>query len=221
MYYLSMRKSRLSKYKQNRLIELFVAGTTARTAASLVNVNPKTAVYYFKRLRQVIYDEDIRVDQLTGEIEVDESYFGGRCKGKRGRGVGGKVPVFGLLKRNGKVYAAIIPDAKTTTLMPIIRDKVKPDSIVYTDCWRGYNALDVSEFKHYRINHSVLFADKQNHINGIENFWNQAKRHLRKFNGVPKSHFHLYLKECEWRFNNSDPKFQLKQLKQWVKANIN
>ena len=54
MYYLGMRKSRLSKYKQNRLIELFVAGTTARTAASLVSVNPKTAVYYFERLRQVI-----------------------------------------------------------------------------------------------------------------------------------------------------------------------
>ena len=101
--------------------------------------------------------------------------------------------------------------------MPIIRDKVTPDSIVYTDCWRGYNALDVSEFKHYRINHSELFADKHNHINGIENFWNQAKRHLRKFNGVPRSHFHLFLKECEWRFNNSDPKSQLKQLNQWVR----
>ena len=134
-----------------------------------------------------------------------------------GRGAVGKVPVFGLLKRNGKVYAAMIPNAKSETLMPIIRDKVTPDSIVYTDCWRGYNALDVSEFKHYRINHSELFADKHNHINGIENFWNQAKRHLRKFNGVPRSHFHLFLKECEWRFNNSDPKSQLKQLNQWVR----
>ena len=60
----------------------------------------------------------------------------------------------------------------------------------------------------------------KNHINGIENFWNQAKRHLRKFNGVPKEHFHLYLKECEWRFNHSDPKSQLLQLKQWVKQGL-
>ena len=111
----------------------------------------------------------------------------------------------------------MISNAKTETLMPIIRDKVTPDSLVYADCWRGYNALDVSEFKYYRINHSELFADKHNHINGIENFWNQAKRHLRKFNGVPKSHFHLFLKECEWRFNHSDPKSQLKQLNQWVR----
>ena len=215
-----MKKSRLSKYKQNRLIELFVAGTTARTAASLVGVNKTTASYYFHRLRQLICEGTEEVGLLAGEIEVDESYFGGRRKGKRGRGAAGKVPVFGLLKRNGKVYAAMIPDAKARTLMPIIRARVQPDSIVYSDCWRGYNALDVSEFKHYRINHSVLFADQQNHINGIENFWNQAKRHLRKFNGVPKEHFHLFLKECEWRFNNSDPKTQLRQLNQWVKEKI-
>jgi len=158
---------------------------------------------------------------LEGEVEVDESYFGGRRKGKRGRGAAGKVPVFGLLKRNGKVYAVIIPDAKTDTLMPIIRQKVKPDSIVYTDTFRSYNALDVSEFKHYRINHSELFANKHNHINGIENFWNQAKRHLRKFNGIPRGQFHLFLKECEWRFNNSDPKIQIKQLNQWVKKELN
>lgn len=151
-------------------IELFVAGTTARTAASLVGVNKTTASYYFHRLRQLIYDHSDDAGLLSGEIEVDESYFGGSRKGKRGRGAAGKVPVFGLLKRNGKVYAAMIPDAKTKTLMPIIREKVKPDSIVYSDCWRGYNALDVSEFKHYRINHSELFADKHNHINGIENF---------------------------------------------------
>ena len=54
--------------------------------------------------------------------------------------------------------------------------------------------LDVSDFKHFRINHSELFADKKNHINGIENFWNQAKRHMRKFNGVPKEHFGLFLR---------------------------
>ena len=212
-----MRKSRLSQYKQSRLIELFIASTTARTAASLVGVNKTTASYYFHRLRQLIYDNNDNSGLFTGEIEVDERYFSGSRKGERGRGAARKVPVFGLLKRNGKVYAAMIPDAKTKTLMPIIREKVKPDSIVYSDCWRGYNALDVSEFKHYRINHSELFADKHNHINGIENFWNQAKRHLRKFNGVPKEHFHLFLKECGWRFNNSDPKVQLKQLNQWVK----
>ena len=215
-----MKKSKLSWYKQSKLIELFVAGSTARTAAALVNVNKTTESYYFHRLRLLIHDNSEHLEMFEGEIEVDESYFGGRRKRKRGRGAAGKTPVFGLLKRNGKVYTVIVPNAQSSTLLPIIREKVKPDSIVYTDTYKSYNALDVSEFKHFRINHSELFADKYNHINGIENFWNQAKRHLRKFNGIPKEHFYLFLKECEWRFNYSDPKDQLIILKQLVKNNL-
>lgn len=213
-----MRKSRLSSSIQDKLIEYFVAGATARCAASLVGVNFKTACYYFQRLREIIAGE-LEAEShevFDGEIEVDESYFGGTRKGKRGRGAAGKVPVFGLLKRGGRVYTKIIPDASSATLIPIIERKVIPDSIVYSDCWRAYNVLDVSEFKHYRINHSKLFADKKNHINGIENFWNQAKRHMRKFNGIPRQNFGLFLKECEWRFNNPNPQTQLKQLRQWV-----
>ncbi|WP_201605967.1 IS1595 family transposase [Psychrobacter sp. JCM 18903] len=212
-----MRKSRLSWYKQTKLIELFVADSTARIASSLVGVNKTTASYYFHRLRLLIYENSQEPGLLEGEIEVDESYFGGGREGKRGRGAGNNVPVFGLLQRNGSVYACIIPNARADTLIPIIREKVKPDSIVCTDSFRSYNALDVSEFTHYRINHSKEFAQDRNHINGIENFWSQAKRHMRKYNGIPKEHFHLFLKECEWRFNYSEPKRQLYQLKQWVK----
>jgi len=167
---MDMRKSRLSKGKQNRLIEHFISGSTARTAASLVAVNKTTAAYYFHRLREIICLATGDETPFSGEIEVDESYFGGTRKGKRGRGAAGKVPVFGILKRGEKVYTQVISDAKSKTLMPIIREKVQPDSIVYSDCWRGYNVLDVSEFKHYRINHSKLFANERNHINGIENF---------------------------------------------------
>ena len=217
-----MRKSRLSHYKQDRLIEHFVSGSTALTAARLCSVNRKTATYFFLRLREIIALELEAESEAMfgGEIEVDESYFGGKRKGMRGRGAAGKIPVFGLLKRGGKVYTKIIPDASSATLMPIMERKIVPDSIVYSDCWRGYNVLDISDFKHFRINHSELFADKQNHINGIENFWNQAKRHMRKFNGVPKAQFGLYLKECEWRFNNSDPLSQLSQIRQWVKRHL-
>ena len=75
----------------------------------------------------------------------------------------------------------------------------------------------MSKFIYDYITH---FSERQNHINGIENFWNQAKRHLRKFNGIPKKHFELYLKECEWRFNNSEIKVQISILKQLVKQNL-
>ena len=194
-----------------------MAGTTARCAANLIGVNFKTAAYYFHRLREIIYRATEDEAPFSGEIEVDESYFGGTRKGKRGRGAGGKVPVFGLLKRGGRVYSKAISDTRGKTLMGIMQDRIVPDSIVYTDAYHSYNVLDVSEFKHYRINHSKLFANKQNHINGIENFWNQAKRHMRRFNGIPRKHFPLFLKECEWRFNNPNPNTQLNQLKQWVK----
>jgi transposase len=215
------RKSRLLKKEIAKLMEHFVAGTTARTAADLVGVNRNTATKYYRKWREIIaanLEKDLSV--LEGEIEADESYFGGKRKGKRGRGASGKVPVFGLLKRKGKVYTTVINDAKSSSLMPIIRKKIVPDSVVYTDTFRSYNALDVSNFRHERINHSSLFADKHNHINEIENFWNQAKRHLRKFNGVPKSNFYFFIKECEWRFNFGSPKELLKTLIQWDKSRV-
>ena len=121
---------------------------------------------------------------MSGKVEADESYFGGIRKGRRGRGAAGKVVVFELLKRGGKVYTAMVPTAHPANLRPIIRQHVQPDSIVYTEAFRADNALDVSEFHHLRSNHSSRFADPDKHINGLEHFWNQAKRHLRKFNGI-------------------------------------
>ena len=215
-----MRKSRLSPAIQDRLIEFFVSGTTARTAAALVGVHRNTAAFYYHRLRQLICQVVEDSTPFFGEIEVDESYFGGIRKGKRGRGAAGKVPVFGILKRGGRVYTKVIPDVRSSTLMRILEEKIVPDSIVYTDSLGSYNVLDVSAFHHVRINHTDQFVEGRNHINGIENFWNQAKRHMRKFNGIPKEHFNLFLKECEWRFNNPEPKAQLTQLKQLVSENL-
>ena len=213
-----IKHCKLSRNKQLELIKYFVVGSTARTAADLAGIHRNTAVRFFCKLREKIaLQQQNRIEQFCGKIELDESYFGGHRKGKRGRGAAGKVAVFGILKRGGNVYTQIIMDAKTDTLMPIIRQKIEPDSIVYTDYWRAYNALYISEFKHYRINHSKLFAEKHNHINGIENFWNQAKRHMRKFNGVPRQNFNLFLKECEWRFNMGTPKELLLDLKKLLK----
>lgn len=91
----SIRKSRLSHYKQERLTEHFVSGSTARTAACLCGVNGKTTAFYFLRLREVIaYELEAESEAIFGgETEVDESYFGGKRKGKRGRGAARKVPV--------------------------------------------------------------------------------------------------------------------------------
>ncbi|SUT85425.1 Transposase and inactivated derivatives [Actinobacillus ureae] len=168
---------KLKKYIQRRLLEFFVAEVTARTAADLLGIQANTAALFYHKIRQVIdYHLSLETDEIfEGKIELDESYFGGHRKGKRGRGAAGKVAVFGLLKRQGKVFTVVVENTKTETLLPVIKRKVKPDSWVYTDTYRSYDALDVSEFHHERINHSEIFAERENHINGIENFWSQAK----------------------------------------------
>jgi transposase len=196
------RRSNLGKFKQNKLLEMFVAGVPARTAAELAGVHRHSATLYYQKLREMIGCELEDESPFEGEGEVDESYFGGHRKGARGRqgtlcvpqswGCCGQVPVFGILKRGGKVYAKVIADASSETLMPMIKARIRPDSIVYSDSWKAYNALDVSEFKHLRVNHSVEYVDaenRKNHINGIENFWNQAKLTSRKHKGIPKEGF--------------------------------
>jgi len=154
---------------------------------------------------------------FDGEVEADESYFGGHRKGKRGRGAAAKIPVFGVYKRNGYVYAVSVSNTKSNTLLPIIEKNVVPDSIIYTDHYSSYNRLDISHFHHKRINHSKEFARGKNHINGIENFWRQAKRTLSRYNGIPKHYFDLYLKECEWRFNYRPVARLRTTLYTWVK----
>ena len=208
---------KLEKRVQIKLLEFFVLEVTARLAADLLGIQPNTSALFYRKLRQVIsYHLALEATEVfDGCIELDESYFGGIRKGKRGRGAAGKVAVFGILKRGGKVYTAVVNETRSSTLMPVIARKIAPDSLVYTDSYGSYNALDVTDFHHHRINHSTDFAKGKNHINGIENFWNQAKRVLRKYNGISKESFPLFLKESEFRFNDGAPKQQLNIFRLW------
>ena len=214
---MKITRCKLSKNVQRKLLEYFVLEVTARSAADLLGIHPNSAALFYRKIRQIIsWRLDLETNEtLDGPVELDESYFGGKRKGKRGRGATGKVVVFGILKRQGKVYTLVVENVRTETLFPVITKKIKPDSVVYTDCLGSYDVLDVSEFRHVRINHSERFAEHKNHINGIENFWNQAKRVLRKYNGIERKSFTLFLKECEFRFNYGSPSQQLKTLRSW------
>ena len=101
---MKLKLSKLTHKQTDELLKLFVAGSTARGAADLVGVNRNTAINFFKKIRERIAAHQEQELSFYGEVEVDESYFGGRRKGKRGRGAAGKIPVFGILKRNGKVF---------------------------------------------------------------------------------------------------------------------
>ena len=137
---------------------------------------------------------------------MDESYFGPRrVKGKRGRGASRKTIVFGIFKRNGKVYTEIVPNATTRTLQAIVRGKVDSRSIIHSDSWRGYDGVvDVDSRKDHRVHHgdNVFARGRGIHINGIESFWGTAKTRLAKRRGIRPHLFYLHLKECECRFHH-------------------
>ena len=171
--------------KQKRtvaLVRIFCPGSDCQICGKSSWNSGQFSYLFYRKVRQKIAERlSIEAPEIfNGDIEIDESYFGGVRKGKRSRGAAGKVVVFGMLKRHGKVYTFIVENTKAATLMPVIANKIKPDSVVYTDTYRSYDALDVSEFHHHRIDHSEEYANQKNHINGIENFWNQAKRVLKK-----------------------------------------
>ena len=196
------KHSKLSPYKIKKILKCFSMDLTALQSADFLGLNRNTINRFYKLFREKISKYCATQGVLVGEIELDESYFGGKFKGKRGRGSENKIPVFGVLKRNSKVYTEIIPDAKSKTLRSIINKKVHPLSVVYTDAYKAYDGLILDGFEHYRINHSAEFARGKNHINGIESFWSFCKRRLTKFNGLRAQDYYLHIKECEFRFNH-------------------
>ena len=200
------RRSRISESKFRLLARHFAFDLSAAQTAQLTRISHRSVIMIFGKIRRRIAEECERQSPLkNGEVEVDESYFGPRrVRGRRGRGAGRKTIVFGLLKREGRVYTEVVPDCKKATLQAIIRGRVSADAVIHSDGWRGYDGLvDVGYARHYRVSHGDNeFASGESHINGIESFWSFAKRRLQKFNGVPTETFHRHLKECEWRFNH-------------------
>lgn len=141
---------------------------------------------------------------LGGEIELDETYFGGRRKGKRGRGAVSKVPVFGILERHGKVKVEVVKDVSAKSILEMTIKTVRRGSIVYTDKFRSYDALMFCGYRHLKVDHKKTFSSGKVYINGLEGFWSYAKQRLIKFHGVSKKKFPLYLKEMEFRYNHRD-----------------
>ena len=114
-----------------------------------------------------------------------------------------KTPVFGLLKRDGKVYIEIVKNCTIKELMPIIQGRILEGSTINTDGWKAYNGLVLNGYKHHRVFHSDdEFVRGKCHINGIESFWSYCKRRLIKFNGIKGDKLIIHLKESEFRFNN-------------------
>jgi transposase len=199
------KNSKISEARFRRLLKGFSIDLSASDTARLTGISVRTVNTIYLKIRVRIAEYCESQSPYSGEVELDESYFGPRrIRGKRGRGAGGKTIVFGIFKRNGHVFTEIVPDARKRKLLPLIRGRVSLDSIIHTDGWRAYDGLvDVGYAKHFRVSHGDNeFAHDQSHINGIESFWAYAKLRLSKFKGVPKHTFYLHLKETKFRFNH-------------------
>ena len=198
-------RSRISEAKIRQIVKLFAVDLDASQIAEIAGINRNTSNRYLAAIRERIARHCEAESPVNGEVEVDESYFGARrVKGIRGRGARGKTIVFGLFRRNGRVYTEIVPDCSKATLQGIIRGRVELESVIHSDGWRGYDGLvDLGYQKHFRVEHGTNeFANKHSHINGIESFWAFAKTRLVRFRGLHRHTFYFHLKECEFRFNH-------------------
>ena len=194
---------RLSCTQWLSLIKLFELELSVRKMAEQMNLAYNTVYHAVRKIRCSILAHAFDAKQLmNGEIELDECYFGGRRKGNRGRGASGKVPVFGILERHGKVLVSVVPNVTAQTLISLTVKTVRRGSIVYTDKFRSYDSLMFCGYRHLKIDHDKRFTSGKVYINGLEGFWSWAKERLIKHHGVSKENFPLYLKELEFRYNH-------------------
>jgi transposase-like protein len=164
----------------------------------------RTAWYLCHRIRKAIEEAKVK-PQLTGTVEVDETYVGGKYDARRQRGPWEKQPVIGLIQRGGNFEARTIPTPSKKILTGIVSDRVSPDATVYTDEYRAYTALDKT-YSHESVNHSAEeWVRGKVHTNSVESAWSLFKRSIiGSFHQISKKHMDAYLDEFEWRFNNRE-----------------
>lgn len=180
-----------------------------------LGVTQKTAWFMLHRIRVAMQSETF--EKLSGEIEADETYIGGKAEnmhkwdrqmqGIQGRGTVGKAIVFGLLERNAgdkssRVKTKVVRNIKKKTLQPEIRNNVEAGSSLFTDALKSYRGME-EEFVHQSIDHATEYVRDNVHTNGIENYWSLFKRSLRgTYVSCDASHLFRYLDEQTFRFNN-------------------
>jgi len=178
-------------------------GVSAKELQRQLGVTYKCAWRMGHEIRKHMADVDGE-DGLSGIVEVDETYVGGKREGKRGRGADGKTVVFGMLQRDGKIMTKIVADARTATLQPHILANVQAGSQIQSDEWFAYRNLNKKGYTHETVQHGAgEYARDGVHVNSLEGYWSMLKK------GIRSTHIHVsgeylknYAKEFEYRYNN-------------------
>ncbi|MDT7041507.1 IS1595 family transposase [Candidatus Nitronereus thalassa] len=178
-------------------------GVSAKQIERETGVTYKTAWRMYKQIRSML-GEDYNLEGSS--VEVDETYIGGKRKGKRGRGAEGKSIVVGAVQRKGKVVAKKVENVKANTLVPFVTERVLPKTIVYTDELPSYNKLPKMGYDHRRIHHaSKVYVMGDIHTNNIEGFWSLVKRGINGvYHAVSDKYLQNYLDEYAFRYNRRD-----------------
>ena len=190
-------------------------GISAKQLERELGVTYKTAWRMANKIRSLLCEDND--EPMSGPVELDETYYGGRRKGtKRGRPGedSHKTPVFGMTERKegdskGRIVAKTVPDTKRKTVMPQVKKKVLPESMVYTDEYTVYDSLSREGYKHERVHHAEeVYVAGNAHVNTVEGFWSLLKRGISGvYHSVSSKHFQSYLNEYTFRYNHrEDPR---------------
>jgi transposase-like protein len=184
-------------------------GISSYEVGRALKVTQKTAWFMLQRIRLALQGET--GEKLSGEVEVDESFIGGKArnmhKSKRERvitGTGGKdkTVVMGMIERGGNVRAFVVDNRKKKTVQKHVKDHIEAGAAIFTDELKSYEGLE-SEYQHAVINHAVEYVNENVHTNGMENFWSLLKRGLHgTYISVEPFHLFRYIDEQAFRFNN-------------------
>jgi transposase len=178
-------------------------GISAKQLQRELGVTYKTAWRMFKQIRKLMNEH---INPLTGQVEVDETYIGGKRRGKRGRGASGKSVVLGMVERNGNAIAKVIPNVKARTLLPMIEARVAKENktIVFTDELPSYNHVEKLGYGHEIVQHAAKqYVFGSAHVNTVEALWSTIKRGIDGVNhSVSPLHLQSYLDSYVFRYNH-------------------
>jgi transposase-like protein/predicted RNA-binding Zn-ribbon protein involved in translation (DUF1610 family) len=176
-------------------------GVSAKELERQLGVTYKCAWRIAKQIRQLLKQNK---ELLSNIIEIDETYIGGKHKGKRGRGSENKTAIMGLAQRRGNLKAKVVLNTNSHTVKSIIRDNVKLGVNIITDEYRSYNIVRKMGFSHQTVNHvKEQWANGIIHVNTIEGFWSQLKRSINgTYHCVSPKYLQSYVDEFVYRYNH-------------------
>jgi transposase len=189
-------------------------GISAKQLEREIGVSNKTALRMFRQIRSLL-GEDESDTPLEGKIEADETGYGGKLRASQTRGKtrqevkrmsdAKKITVFGMVERQGRVRAMVVPDRKKPTLTGKLREHVLPGSMIFTDEFRLYSGLKEG-YTHKRIKHKArIYVDGDISTNTIEGFFGLVKNGIRGvYHSVSEKHLQSYLDEYSFRYNARD-----------------